>query len=64
MTLSAKKTSLGVHFSLNFFFFFPALGLELRASTLSHSTSPFCEGFFERGSQELFAQAVFELRSS
>jgi hypothetical protein len=24
-----------------FFFFFPILGLELRAHTLSHSTSPF-----------------------
>jgi hypothetical protein len=28
------------------FFFLVVLGLELRAYTLSHSTSPFCEGFF------------------
>jgi hypothetical protein len=29
------------------FFFFPVLGLELGAFTLSHSTSPvFCKGFF------------------
>jgi hypothetical protein len=27
--------------SLFFFFFFPVLGFELRAYTLSHSTSPF-----------------------
>jgi hypothetical protein len=29
-----------------FFFFFAVLGLELRAYTLSHSTSPFCDGYF------------------
>jgi hypothetical protein len=46
-----------------FFFFFTVLGFELRAFTVSHSTSPiFVEGFFfEIGSRELFAQAGFEL---
>jgi hypothetical protein len=29
------------------FLFFVVLGLELRAYTLSHSTSPFCDGFFQ-----------------
>jgi hypothetical protein len=28
-----------------FFFFFVVLGFELRAYTLSHSTSPFYDGF-------------------
>jgi hypothetical protein len=44
------------------FFFFVVPGLELRAYTLSHSTSLiFCEGFFlEIGSCELFAWAGFE----
>jgi hypothetical protein len=28
-----------------FFFFFAVLGLEFRAYTFSHSTSPFCERF-------------------
>jgi hypothetical protein len=37
------------------------LGLELRAFTLSHSTSPvFVKGVFQIGSHELFAQAGFE----
>jgi hypothetical protein len=40
------------------------LGLELRAFTLSHSTSPFCEGFFKIGSHELFAQVGLEPSSS
>jgi hypothetical protein len=40
-----------------FFFSLVVLGLELRAFTLSHSTSPiFVMGFFEIGSLELFAQ--------
>jgi hypothetical protein len=30
------------------FFFFPVLGFELRAYTLSHSTSPFCDDSFLR----------------
>jgi hypothetical protein len=48
-----------------FFFFFAALGLELRAFTLSHSTSPFfVMGILEIGSHKLFAQAGFELQSS
>jgi hypothetical protein len=38
------------------FYFILVLGLELRAFTLSHSTSSiFCEGFFKMGSHELFA---------
>jgi hypothetical protein len=37
------------------------LGFELRAYTLSPSTSPFfCEGFFKIGSHELFARTGFE----
>jgi hypothetical protein len=37
------------------YFSFPVLGFELRAYTLSHSTSLFfVMGFFEIGSQELF----------
>jgi hypothetical protein len=40
------------------------VGLELRAYTLSHSTSPFIEGFFEIESLELFSWAGFKLRSS
>jgi hypothetical protein len=41
--------------------FFALLGLELRAYTLSHSTSPFfVMGFFQIESHELFAQAAFE----
>jgi hypothetical protein len=41
------------------------LGLELRAFTLSHSTSPlFVMAFFKIGSLELFAWAGFEQRSS
>jgi hypothetical protein len=45
--------------------FIAVLGFELRAFTLSHSTSPiFVKSFFKIGSQELFAQAGFELQSS
>jgi hypothetical protein len=29
------------------FFFFLVLGFELRVYTLSHSTGPFCGGFFQ-----------------
>jgi hypothetical protein len=44
---------------------FAVLGFELRAFTLSHSTSPiFVMDFFEIGSRELFARAGFEPRSS
>jgi hypothetical protein len=46
--------------STSIFFFFPKLGLGLKAYTLSHSISPFCGGFFEIGSQELLAWAGFE----
>jgi hypothetical protein len=46
-------------------FFFEILGFELRAFTLSHSTSPFfVKGFFEIGSHGVFAQAGFEWQSS
>jgi hypothetical protein len=39
-------------------FIIVVLEFELRAYTLSHSTSPcFCDGFFEIQSHELFAQA-------
>jgi hypothetical protein len=48
------------HLILFFYYFFAVLELDLRAYTLSHSTSPFCEGFFEIGCLELFAQAGFE----
>jgi hypothetical protein len=48
-----------------FYFFFAALGFELKASTLSHSTSPlFVMGFFEIGSHELLAQAGFKPQAS
>jgi hypothetical protein len=43
--------------------FFLVLGFELRAYTLSHSTSPFF-GFSEIGSHKLFAWAGFKPRSS
>jgi hypothetical protein len=43
---------------LFFFFFFLILGLELRAFTFSHFTSPFF--FFEIESLKLFAQAGFK----
>jgi hypothetical protein len=43
------------------FFFSSVLGLELRAYTLRHSTSPFSVmGIFKIGFQELFAGAGFE----
>jgi hypothetical protein len=45
--------------------FFHSPGFELRAFTLSHSTSSFLwETFLEIGSLKLFAQAGFEPRSS
>jgi hypothetical protein len=45
-----------------YLFIFAVLGFELRAYTLSHSTSPiFVIGFFEMGSCELFAWVGFEL---
>jgi hypothetical protein len=44
--------------NIKIFFFFSVLGLELKAFTLSHSTSPiFVMGFFKIGSHELFALA-------
>jgi hypothetical protein len=48
-----------------FFFFSSVLVFELRAYTLSHSSNPFLWWVFLKiGSQEPFAQATFELRSS
>jgi hypothetical protein len=48
----------------SFFLFVEVLGLELRAYTLSHSTSPFpffCDDFLKIGFHELSAQTGFEL---
>jgi hypothetical protein len=48
-----------------FILFFAVLGFELRAYTLSHSTSPiFVKVFFKIGSCKLFAWAGFEPQSS
>jgi hypothetical protein len=47
--------------------FLEVLGHELRAYTMGHCTSPFCDWcfiFFEIGSHRLFAWAVFEPQSS
>jgi hypothetical protein len=45
-----------------YIYIYMVLGFELRAYTLSYSTSPFIEmGFFKRGSHKLFTQAGFEL---
>jgi hypothetical protein len=42
-------------------FFLPVLGLELRAFTLSHSTTPiFMKGFLRYSLTELFVWAGFE----
>jgi hypothetical protein len=46
------------------FFFFEVLGFELRAYTLSHSTSPFLWFFFWYWVSRLFAQAGLEPWSS
>jgi hypothetical protein len=52
------------HGPIFFFFFFAVLGFELKAYTLSHSTSPFffflVMSFFEIGSHKLFFRAGFE----
>jgi hypothetical protein len=51
-----------VYLFIYLFIYLLVLGFELRAYTLSHSTSPiFAMGFFELGSQELFALTGFEL---
>jgi hypothetical protein len=48
-----------------FCFVFVVLGLELRAYTLSHSTSPIFVKIFSRlDLEELFARAGFKPRSS
>jgi hypothetical protein len=41
-----------------FFFFLVVLTFELRAYSLSHSNSPFCDGFFQIQSHELFRLAL------
>jgi alkyl hydroperoxide reductase subunit AhpC len=41
-----KSISITVLFFPLDFFFVCGTGLELRAFTLSHSTSPFCDGYF------------------
>jgi hypothetical protein len=47
------------------FFFFCGTGAWTRGLHLEPLHQPYlCEGFFEIGSQELFAQARFELWSS
>jgi hypothetical protein len=47
------------------FFFVAVVGLELRAFTLRHTTSPiFVKGFSRQGFLELFAQAGFKPPSS
>jgi hypothetical protein len=52
------------HCYIFIYLFSAVLGFELRAFTLSHSTSPvFVKGFLEIGSHNLFARAGFELRS-
>jgi hypothetical protein len=48
-----------IFWTSTFFFFYAVLGIELRAFTLSHSTSPFLWSVFEIGSHELFAQTGF-----
>jgi hypothetical protein len=48
----------------SFLFFFAILGLELRTYTLSYSTSPFIDDFFEIGPCKLSArQFVFKPQS-
>jgi hypothetical protein len=50
---------------VSFCFVFGVLEFELRAYTLSHSTSPFfVMVFFKIGSHELFTQADFKPQSS
>jgi Na+/proline symporter len=55
-----KKFYLFICLFVYLFIFLAVLGFELRAYTLSHSTSPFfVMGFFEIGSCELYPQAGF-----
>jgi hypothetical protein len=44
--LVGQSSLLGFLFYYFYFYFFAVLRLELRDYTSSHSTSPFCEGFF------------------
>jgi hypothetical protein len=55
-TMNSRLTSTALFFY--YYYFLAVLGLELRACTLSHSTSPFLRFFFffsEIVSHELFA---------
>jgi hypothetical protein len=45
--LSLKEKDSSLKQNHNIFFFFFSTGLELRAYTLSHSTSPFCDRLFQ-----------------
>jgi hypothetical protein len=56
--LKRTKEELSSDRFLFFFFFFAILGFELRAFTLSYSTSQsfFVKGVFKIGSHKLFAQ--------
>jgi hypothetical protein len=65
VTLNTIASHVEIGFSSHFLLcVFAVLGLELRIYPLSLLTSPFCEECFAIGSQELFAQAGFEPRSS
>jgi hypothetical protein len=57
--------SFSLSLSLFYLFIFAVPGLELRAYTLSHSTSPtFVKGFTRYGLAELFVLAGFKPTSS
>jgi hypothetical protein len=43
-----EVVSLASLFNFYFIYLFVVLGFKLRAYTLSHSTSPFCFGYFLR----------------
>jgi hypothetical protein len=60
-----NENKINKHLSYYTFFFFSVLVFELRAYTLSYSTSPFfVMGFFPGKVSELFAWANFEPQSS
>jgi hypothetical protein len=57
---SSSGSCFAAHLFPFFFFFLMVLGFEFKASTLSHSTSPFFVKDFSIRSRELLAQAGFE----
>jgi hypothetical protein len=58
----AEQHFFGYPWNIYLFIYFVVLGFELRAYTLSHSTSHFIVlVFFKIGSGELFAWAGFKL---